>query len=235
MIHPHPHWQLVLFDLDGTLLDYHVAARRAFEQTFEAFGLPFEPQFHECFVEINNEMWQLYEQGDITPQELRVRRYYILRGKLGLAFEPDAVSESYLALLGRNADLIHYAMPIVKLLHGKVPLGLITNGFTDVQQSRLDVSGLGRFFPHMACSETAGAAKPQPPIFDLAMHQHGLSDPSRVVIVGDSFASDICGGHDYGMATCWFNPHHTQRPAEPQPTWEIESLEALPTLLEEQP
>lgn len=228
-----PRWDLILFDLDGTLLDYHSAARRAFEQAFADVGVVCEPHFHEVFGEINRELWRSFEEGGVTARELRVLRYQRLRDQLDLPITAEKFSEHYLELLSQGGDLLPEALETVRELHSSIPLGVITNGFEDVQVGRMAASGLDRYFPHMACSECAGAAKPQRPIFDLAMQQHGLSDPTRVVIVGDNFISDICGGIDYGMAACWYNPYGRERDGDIMPTWEIDRLSLLPELLQD--
>jgi 2-haloacid dehalogenase len=91
-------------------------------------------------------------------------------------------------------------------LYEKVELVIITNGLKDVQKPRLARSTIGRYFADMIISDDVGAAKPSREIFDIAFRRMNDPDKGDVLIIGDSLSSDIKGGSDYGIDTCWFNP-----------------------------
>lgn len=106
-------------------------------------------------------------------------------------------------------------------------LAIITNGIKDVQLSRIQGSPLCNTFEQIIISEEAGSQKPEPGIFDYAFAKLGITDKSKVLIVGDSLTSDIQGGKNYGIDTCWFNPLEKANEAGIKPTYEIRDLSEL--------
>lgn len=104
---------------------------------------------------------------------------------------------------------------------------MITNGISDVQHARIKGSPLSEVFEAVIVSEETGYQKPETGIFDYAFAKLNLSDERKVLIVGDSLTSDIRGGNNYGIDTCWFNP--LGKPGDPEivPTYEIRSLDEL--------
>ena len=110
-------------------------------------------------------------------------------------------------------------------------IGIITNGFSALQQVRLERTGLRDYFDLLVISEEVGVAKPNKKIFDYALEQAGNPDRSRVLMVGDTAESDILGGINAGLATCWLNAHHREQPEGIAPTWTVSSLHELEQLL----
>ena len=106
-------------------------------------------------------------------------------------------------------------------------LALITNGIPDVQRPRIRRSGLDRLFPVVVISGEEGVAKPAPEIFDIALERMGDPAPEEVLLVGDSLSSDVRGGVDYGLDTCWYNPTALERGEGPEPRYEIRRLHEL--------
>lgn len=151
---------------------------------------------------------------------------------IGVDSDPDAFSRRYLANLALGTELVEGAEHLVKSLHGRVGLLLITNGLADVQRPRFARSTLGRFFSHVVISEEVGVAKPDPAIFDVAFAKMGTPRKADVLIVGDSLTSDIKGGLDYGIGTCWFNPGKKPNGSGVVPQYEVSELKDLLPLLE---
>jgi len=116
-------------------------------------------------------------------------------------------------------------------LKGKAKLGIITNGFTALQQIRLERTGLRDYFDALVISEEVGVPKPDPRIFDYALELAGNPDRARVLMVGDTAESDIRGGMNAGLATCWLNAHGRALPEGIEPTWTVTSLSELEQLL----
>ena len=222
----------ILFDADGTLFDYDRAESSALEATFEQFGLRFPPEAAETYRGINGEIWQQFEQGLISQEQLRWQRFELLAEALGMDFEPEIFSSHYLHNLAQGTHLIEGAEQVLEALHDRVDLMLITNGLKEVQRSRLARSTIGHYFPDVIISEEVGAAKPHPQIFDVAFQRMGGPARDRVLIVGDSLSSDIQGGSDYGIHTCWFNPGGRPRPDQLRIDHEIADLCELLDLLD---
>ncbi|WP_438494194.1 YjjG family noncanonical pyrimidine nucleotidase [Paenibacillus sp. IHBB 3054] len=220
-------YEVILFDADDTLFDYGMAEGQAFLNVFAHFGLPTgAEEYAASYREINQALWKDLEQGRITSAALRVERFNRLFAHHKLEYSPEAFSEVYLRFLGEGTYLIQGAVELCGELTG-CRLAIITNGIKDVQLSRIQGSPLCNTFEQIIISEEAGSQKPEPGIFDYAFAKLGITDKSKVLIVGDSLTSDIQGGMNYGIDTCWFNPLEKANEAGIKPTYEIRDLSEL--------
>ena len=221
----------LLFDADGTLFDYDRAEATALEHAFAEVGTVFEPACLNAYREINARVWREFEDGRITAERLRLRRFELLFEALRQPLAPAAFSPAYLRHLARASHLIEGAREVVPALCAKYRLALITNGLSDVQRPRLASSVIRNCFAEVIISEEVGAVKPDPAIFDATFERLGHPPRAEVLLIGDSLTSDIAGGRGYGLATCWFNPTGAARPADATSTYEIHHLNELARLL----
>ncbi len=220
-------YEWLLFDADGTLFDYDKAEAAQLERTFRQLVGRFEPGYAEVYRHINRQIWQEFEAGRIAPAALKVKRFQLLFETLQVEADPVAFSARYLKNLGEGTDLIEGAQETVEALYGKVGLLVITNGLKEVQTARLARSSIGGYFAHVIISEEIGAAKPDRGIFDAAFDRMRRPRKEEVLIVGDGLSSDIQGGHDYGIDTCWFNPARKPRDLDLPIRYEIARLSDL--------
>lgn len=220
-------YEWLLFDADGTLFDFDRAESSGLSNTFAAFGLPYDGRTIEIYHKINDQIWLEFEQGLISQDDLRSERFARLLKTLDLDADPQPISDHFLIHLGRGSYLLDGAEALLAALNGRFHLLLITNGIAEVQRSRLAGSTIKQYFPWVIISGEVGAAKPHPQIFDAAFA--AMNHPAReaCLIIGDSLSSDIRGGIDYGLDTCWYNP--TRQTAVPhlKPTYEITTLNQL--------
>jgi 2-haloacid dehalogenase len=223
------HW--LLFDADGTLFDYERAEARALKAAFMDFKLPYGPATAEIYRAINHQIWQDFERGLITSTALRTARFERLFESLQVQANATRFSTRYLQHLASSSDLMAGAENVILQLKEHYRLAIITNGLKDVQYPRLEGSAIGAWFEVIAVSEEVGAAKPDPRFFDAAFKRMGQPPRETALIIGDSLSSDIQGGIQYGLDTCWFNP--TRRTPDPnlQPTHQIAHLDELLSLL----
>ena len=217
----------VFFDADGTLFDYDAGEAAALEGAFTACDLVFDAAIGPLYSAINGAIWREYELGQITQAELKAERFRRLFAELGMTADPEEFSRRYLEILGRQTALLDGAEEIVAALAEDVDLLLITNGLAGVQRPRFAASTIGGFFAEIVISEEVGIAKPDPAIFDLAFHRIGRPAKERVLMVGDNLGSDIQGGVNHGIDTCWFNPSGAANGHCVEPTFEIDRLEQL--------
>ena len=222
----------LLFDADGTLFDYDTAESKALATTFKESRIPFTIDYANIYRRINAQIWSDFEQGKISQQALRSERFARLFQTLDIDADPLTFSVAYLTNLGNAADLIDGAIELLQALHDKYHLLLITNGIPEVQRSRLAQSPLLDYFETIIISGEIGIAKPHPGIFDAAFHAMGHPPKQETLIIGDSLTSDIQGGLNYNIDTCWYNPH--QRPPNPTipATYQIHSLSQLQLIVE---
>ncbi len=199
-------YQWILFDADGTLFDYRQAEVAALAAAFARVGLGLEPRHLELYRKVNGQIWLELERGEVGREELKVKRFERLFEAAELDVDPVAFSVEYLDCLSARSDLIPGAEEILRQLAGKTRMVLLTNGLKDVQRPRLAGSTIEGYFDDVVISEEVGAFKPDPAIFEVAFARMGWPGKSDVLIVGDSLTSDIQGGSNYGIDTCWYNP-----------------------------
>ncbi len=222
----------LLFDADGTLFDYDAAETVALQQTFQTLAVPYQPAYLPAYRRVNSQMWRAFEQGEIDQARLKLRRFELLSEAIDIPLDPAQFSATYLMQLGQSAHLIDGTEAMLSALNGKVNMMLITNGLQAVQRSRYALSPLPEYFADIIISEEVGVAKPAPGIFDIAFKKMGNPARDRVLIIGDSLSSDMTGGVNYGIDTCWFNPEGRVQDGVIGITHEIRELSELPPIVQ---
>ena len=221
------HYPWLCFDADGTLFDYGRAESIALEAAFQSVNTPFKDEYRDIYRRINQQLWLALEQREITPAVLQVRRFELLLETIEVPGSPRQISTAYVEHLAIRAELIDGAYDVLRTLHGTCRLAIVTNGLQSVQRSRLAHSPIRDYIAKVIVSEEVGVAKPQLGFFDAAFAQLDFPAKSDVLIIGDSLTSDMQGGVDYGIDTCWYNPAAELRPADLPITYEIEHLTDL--------
>jgi 2-haloacid dehalogenase len=222
----------LLFDADGTLFDYDKAEKSALANTFEQVGYSFKPQYLPEYRKVNGQIWLDFEQGKITQELLKTRRFELLSEAIDIPYDPRDFSVKYLKNLAKGTYLVDGAEEIVKTLHEKFDLAIITNGLTRVQRPRFKKSAIYPYIKEIIISEEIGAAKPDTEIFDIAFERMNHPMKEEVLIIGDSLTSDIQGGNNYGIDTCWFNPKRKTNDQMITSTFEIQELSELFDILQ---
>lgn len=220
-------YKWLLFDADDTLFDYAAGEVYALGKTFETFGSSLDQQKLSVYREENKKVWTELELGLIDPDKLKYKRFESTFQKLGLNYNPLEFSKQYLYNLGESAYLIENALEVVTALQEKYNLAIVTNGLKDVQHRRLMNSSIANFIAHIFTSEELNYSKPQKEYFDKVFE--GLDNPSKetVLVIGDNLNSDIKGGIDYGIDTCWYNPAKISLPENFKTTFTITDLTQL--------
>jgi len=221
----------LLFDADDTLFDYGKAEAGALRMTFEQLDVRFDPAYLSVYQRINRQIWQDFEQGKISAEALRTRRFELLFEAVGVSMDPEQFIAAYLPNLATQSELTEGALEVVQALDANYRLAIITNGLRDVQRPRLARSAICRHVADIIISEEVGAVKPERAIFDAAFQRMGYPGKDEVLLVGDSLTSDIAGGSAYGIDTCWFNPEGKARRDGPVITYEIRRLTELLEIL----
>lgn len=221
------HYPWLWFDADGTLFDYDRAESVALQQAFQCVDQPFDEGVLPVYRRINQQLWQALEQREISSAALPVRRFEMLAEELQLTCSPGEMSAVYLEQLGLCSELIDGACEVLHALRATCRFAIVTNGFQTVQRSRLARSAIREYIVDVIVSEEVGAAKPKPDFFAAAFARLGHPDKDDVLLIGDSLTSDMQGGVDYGLATCWYNPAGAPRPEGLPITYEIAGLREL--------
>ncbi len=223
----------LLLDLDHTLLDSDASERLAFEHALAGAGVADPGGYLPAYSAINRALWARVERGEIHAAYVRVERFTQLIAATGIDASPDALADAYAGGLCAHGELYPGARDVLDALDAEpsVSLALVTNGLSEVQRARIDRLGLGRYFDVIAISAELGTAKPASAIFEFTLA--GLGAPARAsaLMVGDSLASDIQGGRNAGIATCWYNPHGRPCDQDGLVDHEITTLDALLALV----
>lgn len=230
-------YSTVLLDLDHTLLDSDASELAAFNLTLRAAGCQ-DPQPHfDTYRRINGGLWAAVERGEISPNDVKTRRFVELTSEVGLEADPILMATNFVAGLAEHGELYPGARQMLDALVGlgTVRLGLVTNGIGNVQRTRLKRLEIDQYFDAIAISGEVGTSKPGREIFDLIFAD--LSEPNRdeALMVGDSLTSDIAGGVAAKIDTAWYNPHGHTPDGAPTFTHEFRSLGALVAIVSSKP
>ncbi|HBC8645449.1 MULTISPECIES: pyrimidine 5'-nucleotidase [unclassified Citrobacter] len=220
-------WDWIFFDADETLFTFD--SFTGLQRMFLDYSVTFTAEDFQDYQAVNKPLWVDYQNGAITSLQLQRQRFVGWGEQLNVP--PEELNDAFMNAMAEICAPLPGAVSLVNALHGKVKMGIITNGFTSLQQIRLERTGLRDRFDLLVISEEVGVAKPDPRIFDYALEQAGSPDRSRVLMVGDTAESDILGGMNAGLSTCWLNAHHREQPAGIEPTWTVASLSELEQLL----
>ncbi|MDM2963382.1 pyrimidine 5'-nucleotidase [Citrobacter sp. CK201] len=220
-------WDWIFFDADETLFTFD--SFTGLQRMFLDYSVTFTAEDFQDYQAVNKPLWVDYQNGAITSLQLQRQRFVGWGEQLNVP--PEELNDAFMNAMAEICAPLLGAVSLVNALHGKVKMGIITNGFTSLQQIRLERTGLRDRFDLLVISEEVGVAKPDPRIFDYALEQAGSPDRSRVLMVGDTAESDILGGINAGLSTCWLNAHHREQPAGIEPTWTVASLSELEQLL----
>ena len=223
--------EYILLDLDDTILDFKWAEHQALTGTLTAFGIDPTGEICQRYSQINLEYWRALERKEVTREQLKVGRFRQLLEELDKEADPSAMGEMYLQRLGQGHRFLPGALETLQILAEKYRLFLVTNGNPPVQYGRLASAGITHYFEKLFISMEIGHNKPTVEFFDHCFANIPGFDRTKAIIVGDSLFSDIRGGINAGITTCWVNPSHRPVREDIVPDYQIENLpQLLPVL-----
>lgn len=223
-------YQFLLFDLDDTLLDFKAAEKLALPKLFEAHQFPLTPQIEAVYQEINTGLWRSLEEGLITRDILMETRFGKTFEHFGFEVDGRALDAEYRGYLAESKVFVEGALQLIQTLAPEYELYITSNGLTETQMKRLQVTGLAPYFKEVFVSENTCYQKPMKPFFDYVFERIPNFDPNKAMIIGDSYSADIIGGANAGIDTCWLNPLNAA-PSLIPPTYVIDKLDQLLPIL----
>ena len=207
----------VLFDADNTLLNFDAAESKALAETLVNYGIEPDAETVQTYRTINSELWRQLEKGQIKREKLMAERFTRFLKAIDAAGDGAEMNRFYLEQLSTHPDLMGpEVLDVLRELSEVATLAVVTNGFQKVQIEKMD------------------SEKPNRRIFDAALRALGVENREHVLVVGDGLSSDIQGGVNAGLDTCWYNPSHAENPGKVVPTYEIADLKELYPLVMEQ-
>ena len=246
-------YKAVFIDWDDTIGDFVGAAKLALQDMYEKYNLSeYFASFEEFFLLYkphNIELWDKYGKDLVTEEYLSFDRFFfpLMHGsRVGerlkvkgerqeVAALAEQLSEDFLNMTTARVSLLEGAEELVRYLAAKYPLTVVTNGFVEVQYEKFDKSGLRDCFEHIVLSEEVGCQKPNPRIFEEALRMNGLA-AEDVVMIGDSWKSDIQGAINAGIDQIWIRKNKeqgtkSQDTTEQTATYIVQSLSEVMEIL----
>ena len=224
-------FEILLIDLDDTVLDFQKQEHVAIRKTLKDAGL--DPTNAVCarYSQINDWHWKQLEKGAITRDEVLHGRFRMLFAEMGIDADPATTALAYMGNLGEGHYFLPGAEAAIRSLGQKYRVFLASNGTSSVQRRRIESAGLESMVEGIFISQDAGVNKPAKGYFDYCFAHIPNFDLSKTLMVGDSLSSDILGGQNAGIATCWVAPEEKVCTLEKKPDYRIQSITQLESLL----
>lgn len=208
----------IFLDLDNTLWNHDAAQRKTIKKVYDYLRETHKigddkDKFAEVYDHCNDKVWYEYKQGKLNHEEVRINRFIDLLGRYNI-FDRDLavkLNELYISIYPTWPILVEGARELLEELKEKYPLGIITNGFPETQEVKLNKSDLKKYFKWIVYSGEVGKAKPHPEIFEYAIKKANILH-EEALFIGDDFEGDIIGAKDVGIKTIWFNPKGKEEP-----------------------
>lgn len=221
----------LFIDLDRTIWDFEKNAKETFQDIYDKYelkkrGIDSLELFTQTYKKHNDLLWSYYRKGEILKEVLSVRRFELTLKDFGIddLSLASQISDDYVSMSPQKTNLFPYAHESLAYLKNKYILHLITNGFEEVQQTKIDVSDLRKYFKEIITSEEAGAKKPEKMIFAFALKKTGAK-PEESIMIGDDLKVDILGAKAFGMDQVYVNFDNISHSEDI--TFEIDSLKKL--------
>lgn len=222
----------ILFDLDNTLLDFSAASQASFNQTFHDYNIELKENYYQEYTLINNQLWSDFEDNKVTAADIRKLRFTRLFEKLGISdISGLTFNTDYLNNLIKLSQSYHGVPELLDSLSKNYRMSIVTNGLQEVQRPRIKKTGIGHYFESIIVSDEIGVSKPDHAFFQNVYESvNHPPELSEIMIVGDSLKSDIKGGIDFGIQTCWIS-HGKENFSTIEPNNTIRAVIELPEVL----
>ncbi len=228
-------YRCILFDLDHTLWDFETNSHQTLQELYHHYeienrGVESFNAFYSTFVEINTKLWELYDLGKITREKIRFERFHGILERLGVNDNELSLtlSDEYVARSPKKSALIPNTIEVLDYLYPHYPMTIVTNGFEEIQYTKMESSGITSYFKNVVTSARAGHKKPAKEIFEFALTEGGF-EAHEAVMIGDNLLTDIGGAHGASVDTIFFNPNKISH--QEKPHYEIHDLKQLMDIL----
>lgn len=227
--------KVILWDMDGTLLNFVKAEYHAIKKCFDLFGLGVcTDEMIARYSKINKTYWERLERKELTKPEVLVGRFEEFFAKEGIVTDCAAeFNKEYQSRLGDTICFCDNGYELVKALKTHVKQYAVTNGTKMAQEKKLEKSGLGDLLDGVFISEDVGVEKPDKQFFSYVWENIGQYEPNEVMIVGDSLTSDMQGGNNAQILCCWYNPNGAENETKLKIDYEIDDLQKIWSIIKE--
>ena len=215
----------ILYDVDGTLLDFETQEEVALSYCFKKYNLgELSEEKLELYKRINLGYWEMFEKNLITKEKLVVKRFEDYLEALGVKLDAEEVNDTYFSKLGDTIVLKDNSYELVKSLKGKIKQYVVTNGAIRVQKTKLAKSGFDKLMDDVFISDEVGYQKPRKEFFDAIKNRLGDIANDEILIVGDSLTSDMKLADNCNLISCFYNPKKKDYKVDFKIDYEISDL-----------
>lgn len=221
-------YNLFLFDLDDTLLDFKASEAKSFALAMADLGV--KENVDKLFADyqvINADLWRKLERAETSKEHLKVERFRQTFLKHQIDIDPEKASTRYLETLPETVVLIDGAVELCEKLSQLGEIGIITNGIQYVQKKRIENSKISSFFSFVSVSDECGFAKPDSRFFEFTVNKAKSFVKENTIIVGDRLDADILGAQNFGIDSIWFNPEKKINDSKAKSTFEVSKLNEI--------
>ena len=197
-------YEIILADVDNTLLDFNKGSAAGVKNVMDYYGVAYTEERLRQYLAVNDKLWKQYERGEIEKHRIFEQRFAIFMSLFGVEAEPLFANDLYVEGLKSKIFYMPHCMEFLDAIKGKYKLYAVTNGVTLTQQVRLAKSGLDQYFDDVFISEQMGCKKPEKEFFDQVFAAIGPVDKRKCILLGDSLTSDMQGGRNAGIDTCFY-------------------------------
>lgn len=201
-----PRYDTILLDADNTIWDFDRAEHTALGLTLIDYDILPSPEVELSYKCINSDLWSALDRGEIAQEVLAVERFRRFLKTLNRTEDPSAMNQAYLSRLSQQGIPLEGAEAFCRSLAEHCTLAIVTNGLSQAQHGRFDRCSMKDVISKLYISQEIGCAKPQKAFFDHVLADMGITDTSRVVVIGDNLGSDILGAQNAGLDAIWYNP-----------------------------
>ncbi|MCQ2491796.1 MAG: HAD family hydrolase [Lachnospiraceae bacterium] len=222
----------IFVDIDNTLLDFDEYVRQTMKDGFIHFGLKaYEPWMYDIFKRENDKLWRKIELAEITFEELQKVRWNIIFELIGIDFDGPTFETYFRKALFDSYIIVDGSVEMLAHLASNYLVCAASNGPSYQQNRRLGLADMTKYFDHIFISEDCGISKPAAGFFDYCFEKinEGRAEedkikPEECLIIGDSMTSDMAGGREYGMKTCFYRRNPAQKIEDGSVDWIVDEL-----------
>ena len=200
-------YKYLLFDLDNTLLDFTKSSEVSFKKMIGQYSNEDVNYLFSEYYKINKACWEAVERNEIPLSKVKIVRFERFNSRFDIAVSPEEINAHYFSLLRETVFFVEHAKEVLNDLKSRgVGMSIVTNGLKEVQERRLELSGILPFFDAVIISDAIGVKKPEEAFFTYTLKQIPKFEKDKYLVIGDTPGSDILGAYHSNLPSCWFNP-----------------------------
>ena len=224
-------YKAIFLDIDDTVFNFKKCSEKALEKTFSKMELEYDENIYDVFTDIDEALWAKQKRNEMSVAEVLDVRFVHLKERLGVDYDSDQARMNFGHSLGEQYIMEPGIENLLERLSADYGIYAASNGVLSMQENRLQLAGLKKYFTDLFVSDDIGYQKPDINYFKECLNRTGLK-ASEILMVGDSLISDIAGANAAGIGSCWYNPYCLENNSEVEADMEINHLNDLAGILD---